>query len=128
MVTDISILLARFWGLFLLILGLIFLIRKKLLKDIFIMSKDNSFMLITGFMSLIVGLITLILHNLWALDWRVIVTIFGWLSLAKGIVRLGSPNFTRKTIKLFKDKSLLINGLLILMIILGGWLVKASFY
>jgi len=59
MVTDISILLARFWGMFLLILGLIFLIRKKLLKDIFIMSKDNSFMLITGFMSLIVGLIYL---------------------------------------------------------------------
>lgn len=63
-------------------------------------------------------------HN----DWRLIITIFGWLTLIKGIVRIGFSEIAQKSVKAFENKQILIKILLIIMVVLGAWLIWTGFY
>ncbi len=46
-----------------------------------------------GESTLAAGLATVLSHNVWSADWRVIITILGWLWIVGGAVRLGAPQF-----------------------------------
>jgi hypothetical protein len=59
-----------------------------LLKE-FIASRALIF--ITGMLALLAGLAIVNAHNLWVRDWRVIVTILGWLLVLRGIMLLLFP-------------------------------------
>jgi hypothetical protein len=109
------------------ILCLIFLLRKKaFLEELFRMVEDKGFLLFSGYLALLLGLVTVILHNIWIADWRVVITIFGWLSLIKGVVRIGFPEVTQRFVPTFKDKPTLIRILLVIMGLLGVWLIWMS--
>lgn len=124
---EISIFLAQFWGWLLVITCLIFLLRKKaLLEEMFKLVEDKSFALISGYLALILGLVTVILHNVWTADWKVVITIFGWISLVKGIARIGFPEIPQKSVSTFKNKPVLMQILLIVAILLGAWLIWMS--
>ena len=47
--------------------------------------------LLAGLYVLLVGLVIVVLHNLWVADLRVAVTILGWLAVASGVVMLLAP-------------------------------------
>ena len=84
---DTSIFLAQFFGWYMIIMGVIILVRgeaflEELLKEI----EDKGFLLLGGYLTLFLGLGMVILHNIWTEDWRVIITILGWLTLLKGIL------------------------------------------
>lgn len=128
MTIEISILLAKFWGILLVIFGLLFLVRKRALDDIFKLIKDKTFVIISGYLALILGLGTVILHNIWVADWRVVITIFGWISLIKGVVRIGFPESLQKRVRVLKNKPVLIKVLLIITTLLGAWLIWMSYY
>ena len=53
----------------------------------------KSFTLIyfSGLVTLLGGLAIVIAHNIWAKDWRVIITVFGWLAVLGGIIRIVVP-------------------------------------
>lgn len=124
---DITIFLAQFWGWLLVVVGSIYLLKKKTLaEEIFKLVEDRGFVLLSGWVALIIGLTTVILHNIWSADWRVVVTVFGWLTLIKGIVRIGFPKIYRKSDSFFREKTWLIQILLILMLILGIYLIWIS--
>jgi len=125
---ELTIFFAKFWGWLLVILGAIFLFRKKaVLEELLRLVQDKGFTLLSGYLALTLGLFTVILHNVWVADWRVVITILGWLSLLKGVVRIGFPEIAQKSALAFKDKTLLIRVLLIICIILGAWLIRMSF-
>ena len=44
-----------------------------------------------GLMALVFGLVILVFHHDWPGDWRVVVTLIGWLSLAKGGALIIAP-------------------------------------
>ena len=46
---------------------------------------------LSGFLSLLAGLAIVNLHNTWQLDWRVIITVLGWLMTIGGIMRIVLP-------------------------------------
>jgi len=50
----------------------------------------------SGVITLALGLAILNLHHLWVRDWRVLVTIFGWLFLIGGIFRLLAPSLVQR--------------------------------
>ena len=47
---------------------------------------------LSGVITLTLGLAILNVHHLWVRDWRVLVTIFGWLFLIGGIFRVLAPS------------------------------------
>lgn len=49
---------------------------------------NSALIYLSGVITLALGLAILNVHHLWVRDWRVVVTIFGWLFLIGGIFRL----------------------------------------
>lgn len=45
-----------------------------------------------GIVWLMGGLAVIRFHNIWVKDWRVIVTLLGWMSLLAGLVRMAFPD------------------------------------
>lgn len=46
---------------------------------------------LTGFIAVTFGLLIIGYHNLWVADWRVLITIIGWLALIKGLIFIVLP-------------------------------------
>ncbi len=119
---EISTFFAQFWGSFFIIFGLLFIITRQLGKTIE-MTEDKAFVISTGYITLLMGLVTVILHNVWVADWRVAITILGWSTLIKGIMKIGFPEQIHKQAQRFKKKQIFSA---IIMILLGVWLFGMS--
>ena len=53
---------------------------------------NQSATVILGMFALLAGLAIVNSHNLWVSDWRVIITILGWLAIVRGALSLLFPN------------------------------------
>lgn len=87
-------------------------------------TEDKTITISTGYITLILGLVTVTLHNIWTADLRVAVTILGWTTLLKGIEKVGFPNRINKKAQIFKGGQILW-GFVILAI--GGFYFWTSF-
>ena len=56
-------------------------------------AKDDKFMIILSVLAIIIGLLNIVAHNLWVKDWRLIITLFGYFSLIKGVSQFAFPRF-----------------------------------
>ena len=91
---DISLFLAKFWGWYLIIFFVILSFNPKRIRQIFDDLKDEKFLIITSFMAIIIGLINILFHNIWELNWKLIITLIGWLALFKGLSLFVFPKRT----------------------------------
>lgn len=81
---NAAVFLAQFWGLSFFILGVLFLLRREVILGYMkSVVSEPGIILIAGYASLSIGLGSILVHNVWSLDWRGIVTLIGWLSLVK---------------------------------------------
>ncbi len=119
---DITIFFARLWGSFFIIFGLLALITKQLGKTIEL-TEDKAFVISTGYVSLLMGLVTVILHNVWVWDWPLLITMLGWSTLIKGILKVGFPEFIRTQAQKFKSQQIIEA---IILLVLGGVLFWLS--
>lgn len=118
--------LAQFWGLTFVIMGGIFLIRRENVRILIKMVQDDALMILSGYAALVVGIAHVLVYNVWSSDWTVILTLIGWMALAKGIIRLAFPDFGRKIIRNY-DNPTTINSTLLAMIAIGIILIIKGF-
>jgi hypothetical protein len=52
---------------------------------------SKALIYITGLLALVAGLAIVNAHNLWEPDWRVIITILGWLAIVRGVASILFP-------------------------------------
>ena len=82
----------QIFSLFYIVVGIGILINPGFYKKLFEDFVENAAVLyLGGAMALTVGYLILAFHNTWTKDLSVIITIFGWLALIKGIVILIQP-------------------------------------
>ena len=87
-----SIFLAKVIGLYLLIVPAAVLFRRKQFAKIANELVANlSIVFLSGLIALVVGLLIVVSHNVWTSDWRGVITAIGWLSIAKGAIRIFFP-------------------------------------
>jgi hypothetical protein len=55
------------------------------------MSKIPMLIVISGYAAFVPGLAIVYFHNRWTGGWPVLVTVFGWLSLVVGLIRMTFP-------------------------------------
>lgn len=67
---------------------------------------SRALIFITGALALVAGLAVVNAHNLWVPDWRVIVTILGWLLIVRGISNLVFPG----TVQTVGDRMIASHG------------------
>ena len=103
---EITIFLAQFWGSLFMILGAMS-ISAKLLGRIIEYTEDKTITIATGYITFLLGLATVVAHNIWVADWRVAITILGWVTLIKGIEKIGFPDRVNKKAQMFKGQQVL---------------------
>jgi len=114
---EIPIFLARFWGSLFMILGTLSF-GAKLLGRTIEMTEERAITVSTGYITFLLGLVTVVLHNVWVMDWRVVITILGWSTLIKGILKIGFPGYVNKQAQMFKGGQILWGAVIFLI---GVW-------
>ncbi|WP_025151432.1 hypothetical protein [Bacillus sp. H1a] len=90
--------LGLFWGWIILIVSGILFIRPSVLRELKrLVVEDRGSGIMYGFLSIFLGVSTVILHNVWEFNWQGFVTLIGWLSLLKGIYIISYPEPSKKT-------------------------------
>ncbi|NIU07841.1 hypothetical protein GWN42_04260, partial [candidate division KSB1 bacterium] len=84
---EITAFFARLWGAFFLVFGTLFFVTRQLGRTIE-MTDDKAFVVSTGYISFLMGLVTILLHNVWVWDWPVAITALGWSTTIKGITKI----------------------------------------
>lgn len=120
---EIAIYLARFWGGLFMILGAMS-IGAKLLGRIIEYTEDKTITVSTGYITFLLGLATVVAHNVWVWNWRVAITILGWVTLFKGIEKIGFPDRVNKKAQMFKGGQVFWG---VVIFLIGAWFFWMSF-
>jgi len=46
-----------------------------------------------GFLGLLAGLTLVLIHNVWTADWRLIITLIGWVTLVRALISIFRPQW-----------------------------------
>ncbi|OGS74284.1 MAG: hypothetical protein A3F91_04350 [Flavobacteria bacterium RIFCSPLOWO2_12_FULL_35_11] len=82
---ETSIFLAKFWGWYLIIFFLILSFNPKRIVQIIKDLEDQKFVIVISFAAIVIGLLNILFHNIWEDDWRLLITLIGWLALLIGL-------------------------------------------
>ena len=120
---QVSAFIARLMGPMLLINAVAILVNRRGFQDMIAGATRNpSVIYLTGLLTLLAGLLVVEFHNVWVLDWRVLVTIVGWLGILGGIARIVFPaGMAALGEKMVSRDSLMVGGAIV-SILLGGTL------
>ncbi len=53
--------------------------------------RSPALLYLSGVLAMSLGLALVLTHNVWAADWRVLITILGWLATIGGAIRILAP-------------------------------------
>jgi hypothetical protein len=122
---DTSIFLAKFWGWYLLIFFFILSFNPKRIKQIFDDLKDEKFLITTSFVAIIVGLLNILSHNIWEPNWKLIITLIGWMSLFIGLSLFIFPKQTTALLAFINIK--LVQVIYTLLFFIGVFLLNMAY-
>ena len=89
---DISLFLARLFGIYFIVAGFSILANRRMLAEKMGYFKEGT-MYIFGAFTFIMGIALTLAHNVWQGGWRVVVTLICWLTLLKGALLFLFPSF-----------------------------------
>jgi len=91
-----SILLAKGFGIYLTVIGVAVFSHPDRFRDWYhdILANDSQ-RLLGGTLALFIGVFIIAMHNVWAIDWRILITIIGYWGLFKGGGLLIFPSFSQ---------------------------------
>ena len=124
---DISIFLAQVFGLYFILAGLAMLFRPSAIQELFVMMSDRSNTLLTGFITLLIGIPLVLLHNIWDGSWRVLITALVWATLFKGLVRIFLPDVVIRLAKTLVTHKRTVRHMVWAILVLGLYLVSVGF-
>lgn len=115
---ELTILLSKILGVYMLIAGLAVLMnRRHLMAGIVAMAKERFAQIMAGIIALLFGLVLVNIHNDWSTLPASIVSLIGWAALVKGLFYLFMPEkgLTKLMHALTERSWYLIDGIVILV-------------
>tara|TARA_R110002072_G_scaffold70811_3_gene170590 strand:+ start:6882 stop:7268 length:387 start_codon:yes stop_codon:yes gene_type:complete len=122
---DISLFLFKFWGWYCVIFFFVLSFNPKRIRQIIDDLQDQKFTILISFIAIIIGLINVLLHNVWEANISLLITLFGWAALLKGILLFTFPKLIVKWITLFNIK--FVQVLYILLLFIGIFLLNKAY-
>jgi hypothetical protein len=123
-----SIFLAQLVGPVLALMGLFVTIHPKRVEA---MGREvlhsPALLLMAGLLALVPGLAIVLTHNIWAADWRGLITVLGWVMLIAGASRILLPGLMQRMGDSMLQNRALIMVPGLLMLVLGGYLVWVGY-
>lgn len=124
-----TLFLATVLGWYFLIFSLFLLLRYELVKtavgDIF---AERGLFFVLAIITVILGLLMVVSHNVWVKDWPVAVTLVGWVTLISGIIRLFCPDMVKKRGASFIHHASHVRIVGALLLLLGLFLLFHVYY
>ncbi len=117
-----SIFFTKFWGWYLIIFFFVLSLNPKRIKQIFNNLQDEKFLIISAFLSITMGLVTVLWHNIWELNYNLIITLIGWCFLFAGLALFIFPKKTVKWLIITNVK--LVQFIYILLFLVGLFLLN----
>lgn len=124
---DLSLFLAKVLGLYLVIVIAACVVQwrelQKVLEDF---ERSRGLIVFSGAWALLLGLLLVVSHNIWELNFRGVITLLGWVTLLKGLVRLFFPRHIGKIAR--KALQTPFYALILsVFFLLGVWLTVVGF-
>jgi len=124
-----SELLARLIGPYIIVIGIGLKSNQNVYRTIMVdFEKNQALIFITGIMTFIMGLAIVLFHNIWALDWRILITLFGWAGLIKGAWLIILPNSLTKITKRYTENFKLVLIPWTIMLFVGIFLTLKGYF
>lgn len=124
-----SILIARLIGPILLVAAI------AMLADIKGMQKmarefleNRALIFLSGFLTMLAGLAIVNSHNIWIMEWPVIITLFGWAMIIGGAIRIAFPSVVRSMGSAMMENPTLIRVAGAAWAIIGAVLIYKGYF
>jgi uncharacterized protein YjeT (DUF2065 family) len=92
-------------------------------------SENPPSMYLSGLAAMVIGYLLVTFHNIWPNDWPVIITIFGWVALIKGLFLILLPTVSIKISKFFQmQMTKFLAAWAIVMVVVGALLAWLGFF
>jgi hypothetical protein len=124
---ELSIFLAKVIGPVLMLVCLSLAIDRRNIDLLFETYRSSAAVFITGVVELFLGTAMIVSHNIWALDFRIVLTLIGWLLLTRGIGRTFFPSRVAGMLAGFRAVQPVFVPLLILVFLIGAYLAYSGF-
>ena len=99
---------------------------KKLMSEF---SENPPSMYLSGLAAIVIGYLLVTYHNIWPNDWPVIITIFGWVALIKGLFLLLLPRVSIKISSFFQiQMTKLLTVWAVIIAVVGALLTWLGFF
>jgi uncharacterized protein YjeT (DUF2065 family) len=99
---------------------------KKLMSEF---SENPPSMYLSGLAAMVIGYLLVTFHNIWPNDWPVIITIFGWVALIKGLFLLLLPRVSIKISSFFQiQMTKLLTVWAVIIAVVGALLSWLGFF
>jgi len=124
---NTSLILARFWGIILVVLCCSLLVNTKFYVRLVKGFQDESVQFLYFFVVLVIGAVSVSVLNQWSWDQKGLITLLGWGSLLKGLFGILLPDFSKKIILRINLSPLAIYPSGVIMLIAGVYLLFCGF-
>jgi len=125
---DLSIFLAKLFGLYFMIAGVVVMMRQKSYMHTYMEVLGNKgLLMIVALCQLFAGLALIIGHPIWTADWRGIITLIGAWIMVEAVIYLAAP-YTKvmRWVRMFNTPTWYTSGGL-LAVVLGAYLAGKGF-
>lgn len=89
-------------------------------------AKSPVLIYLSGFAFLVLGTLLVVGHSVWTFDWRLVITIMGWLVLLKGAGRMFFPGAVGRLIEKKRDDRRFLLGEVVVLLV-GLYLLYYGF-
>ncbi len=122
---EASLFLARFWGWYLIIFFVILSLNPRRIKQIFEDLEDHKFLILAASAAIVLGLVSLLFHNIWEPGWPIIITGLGWISLFIGLGLFIFPDSTTRQLTSLNVR--LVQVIYIILFLTGLFLLNMGY-
>ncbi len=123
-----SIFLAKAFGLYMFIVSLAMLLNPVGFKSMMHDFVETPAAMTAGtILALVLGIILVLIHNLWVPDWRLLITLLAWLTLLKGVLRIFIPQASVTMVQRCETSGFYY-GSAIISLIVGLFLLYKGFF
>lgn len=124
-----TILIARLIGPILLVAAIAMLVD---VKDMQKMAREflesRALIFFSGFLTMLAGLAIVNSHNIWIMEWPVIITLFGWAMIIGGAIRIAFPSVVRSIGSTMVENPTLIRVSGAAWAIIGAFLIYKGYF
>ena len=126
---ETSVFIARIFGLCYLVVGIGFVFNRKVFVQVMDdFCKNAAVVFYGGVLALVIGVVIILIHNVWEASWIVMITIIGWGGFIKGIWMIIFPNSVSKFMQAYQRNKNLLMVHVIGALIFGAVLTYFGFF